>query len=158
MKQALELTVAAIVERDGRFLVVEERVGGRLVINQPAGHVEAGESLLAAVVREAREETAWTFLPDAVVGVYLWGQPAQPRFLRVAFTGRCRDLDQSLALDSGIVRTLWLSRTELLARTPQLRSPMVLQGVDDYLAGRRYPLDVIQDLALEQLASRALVI
>lgn len=153
-----ELTVAAIVERDGRFLVVEELVGGRLVINQPAGHVEPGESLLAAVTREAREETAWRFLPDAMVGIYLWGHASQSRFLRVAFTGRCRDFDASLALDTGIVRTLWLTRTELLARTAQLRSPMVLRGVDDYLAGRRYPLDVVQDLALEQLASRAQVI
>jgi len=158
MNQGPELTVAAIVERAGRFLVVEERVGGRLVLNQPAGHVEPGESLLAAVRREAREETAWNFLPEAVVGIYLWGQPGQARFLRVAFTGACRDFDANLTLDSGIVRALWLSRTELLARTPQLRSPMVLRGVDDFLAGRRYPLDVVQDLALEQLARRAQVI
>lgn len=158
MSSQFELTVAAIVERDGRFLVVEEQSGGRLVINQPAGHVETGESLVAAVQREAREETAWSFLPDALVGIYLWGQPGHPRFLRVAFTGRCRDFDSTLALDAGIVRTLWLTRTELLARTAQLRSPMVLRGVDDYLAGRRFPLELVQDLALEQLASRAQVV
>lgn len=153
-----ELTVAAIVEQGGRFLLVEELVGGRHVVNQPAGHVEPGEALLDAVVREALEETAWTFVPDAIVGIYLWGAPGQPRFLRVAFAGHCQDFDPHRDLDKGIVRTLWLTRDELLSRTPQLRSPMVLRGVDDYRAGRHYPLDLIQDLGLEQLAQQAQVV
>ena len=84
-----DLTVAAIVERDGQFLLVEERVGNRMVFNQPAGHVEKGEQFIDAVVRETLEETAWTFHPEALVGIYFWEQPEQPRsFLRVAFCGR----------------------------------------------------------------------
>ena len=107
-----ELTVAAVVERNGRFMVVEERVAGRLVINQPAGHVEPGESLVQAVIREALEETGWTFVPDATIGVYLWGpKNSSTRFLRVAFTGRCIHHDPDRPLDDGIERVLWLRRT-----------------------------------------------
>jgi 8-oxo-dGTP pyrophosphatase MutT (NUDIX family) len=155
----LELTVAAVVEVRGRFMVVEERVGGRLVLNQPAGHVEAGESLAAAVIREALEETAWTFVPEATIGVYLWGREGgDNQFLRVAFAGRCVAHDGQRALDVGIERVLWLSRSELVARSAQLRSPMVLRAVDDYERGTRYPVDLFQDLALEQLALRAAVL
>jgi 8-oxo-dGTP pyrophosphatase MutT (NUDIX family) len=147
-----ELTVAAIAEQDGRFLVVEEHVHGQLVINQPAGHVEAGESILDAVRREALEETAWHFEPEAIVGIYYWQRdPASSPFLRVAFAGRCHSHERHRSLDTGIVRTLWLSREDLLARSPRLRSPMVLRGVDDYLAGRRWPLDLVQDLGLAEL-------
>lgn len=154
-----ELTVAAIVERDGRFLCVEERVQGRLVINQPAGHVEDGEGLVPAVIRETLEETAWIFEPVAVVGVYLWQRPEGGNpFLRVAFTGRVRNHDAQRALDEGIVRALWLNRRELEARGAQLRSPMVLRGIDDYLRGTRYPVDLIQDFGIEQLARRAAVL
>lgn len=151
-----ELTVAAVIERDGRFLFVEERVGGRLVINQPAGHVEAGETLLDAVSRETLEETAWTFVPESMVGIYLWSRGAgQQTFLRVAFAGRCDSHDEHRVLDTGIERVIWLARDELLARTPQLRSPMVLRAIDDYLAGQRHPLDFICNLAPEQLLTRA---
>lgn len=154
-----ELTVAAIAEQDGRFLVVEEQVHGRLVINQPAGHVESGESILDAVRREALEETAWHFEPEAIVGIYYWQRdPDTSPFLRVAFTGRCRQHDRHRRLDTGILRTLWLSRDDLLARAAQLRSPMVLRGIDDYLAGRRWPLELLQDLGLaelDQIASHA---
>ena len=154
-----ELTVAAVVERNGRFMFVEERAGGRLVLNQPAGHVEDGESLATAVIRETLEETAWTFQPEATVGVYLWGRDAgRNPFLRVAFAGRCLAHDRQRRLDDGIERVLWLSRAELVARRPQLRSPMVLRAVDDYLRGIRYPIDLFQDLAVEQLVSRAAVI
>lgn len=155
----LELTVAAVVEARGRFMLVEERVGGRLVLNQPAGHVEAGESLAAAVIREALEETAWTFVPEATIGVYLWGREGGHNpFLRVAFAGRCVAHDGQRALDDGIERVLWLSRSELVARSAQLRNPMVLRAVDDYERGIRYPVDLFQDLALEQLALRAAVL
>lgn len=154
-----ELTVAAVIERHGRYMLVEERVGGRLVLNQPAGHVEAGESLATAVVRETLEETAWTFVPEATVGVYLWG-PAGGRnhFLRVAFAGRCVAHDARRQLDDGIERVLWLTRAELLAREAQLRSPMVLRAVDDYESGTRYPVDLLQDLAPDQLARRAAIL
>lgn len=154
-----ELTVAAVIERNGRFMLVEERVGGRLVLNQPAGHVEPGESLASAVVREALEETAWTFVPESTVGVYLWGpDPGRNPFLRIAFSGRCVTRDSARQLDAGIERVLWLTRAELLARNSQLRSPMVLRAVDDYQAGTRYPLDLFQELALEQLTRHAAIL
>ena len=154
-----ELTVAAVVERKGRFMVVEERVSGQLVLNQPAGHVEPGETLVAAVIREALEETAWSFVPEAIVGIYLWGRAGAPNpFLRVAFTGRCATHDAERRLDAGIERVLWLRRSELLARSAQLRSPMVLRAVDDYAQGIRYPMDLFQDLAVDQLTQRAAVL
>lgn len=154
-----ELTVAAVIEQNGRFLVVEERVHGHEVINQPAGHVEAGESLLNAVIRETLEETAWHFDPAAITGIYLWRHPERAQsFLRVTFCGACRDHDGRRPLDAGIQRTLWLSRQELAARSAQLRSPMVLRSIDDYLNGTRLPCGTIQELSLETLAQRAAVI
>lgn len=151
-----ELTVAAVVERRGRFLLVEELVGGRLVFNQPAGHVEAGETLLAAVVREALEETAWAFTPLATVGIYLSPRLANDRrYLRVAFSGHVSHHDASRLLDTGIERTVWLTRAELAASPARLRSPMVLRAIDDYQRGVRYPLDLCQDLDTDALAQRA---
>jgi len=136
-----EVTVAAVTERSGRFLVVEERIDRRLVINQPAGHVEPGETLLEAIVREVREETAWHFAASALVGVYLWRHPATGRTTqRFAFTGTVGDYRDGQALDEGIVGTHWLTRDELAQREPQLRSPLVLRCIEDYLAGQRRPL------------------
>jgi 8-oxo-dGTP pyrophosphatase MutT (NUDIX family) len=140
-----DLTVAAIVERDGQFLLVEERVANRMVLNQLAGHVEKGEQFIDAVVRETLEETAWTFHPEALVGIYLWEQPDQPRsFLRAAYCGRVSSHDPARRLDRGIERAVWLTREQLVARSARLRSPMVLSCIDDYLDGVRYPLDVIK--------------
>lgn len=148
------ITVAAVAETDGRFLVVEERIDQRLVINQPAGHVEPGETLLEAVVREVREETAWLFTANELVGVYLWRHPGTGRTTkRFAFSGAVTDHRDGQQLDDGIVGTRWLTRAELKEREPQLRSPLVLRCVEDYLAGRRQPfaaaaaLDI--DTALE---------
>jgi 8-oxo-dGTP pyrophosphatase MutT (NUDIX family) len=142
-----DLTVAAIVERDGQFLFVEERVGAALVFNQPAGHVERGEQLIDAVVRETLEETAWTLDPEALVGVYLWEHPQKRRtFLRFAFCGRVGRHDPHRPLDRGIERAVWMSREQLLARSARLRSPMVVRCVDDYLAGHRYPLEVLHTM------------
>jgi 8-oxo-dGTP pyrophosphatase MutT (NUDIX family) len=153
---SLALTVAAVVERDGRFLMVEEWVHGRPVVNQPAGDVEANESLLAAVSRETLEETGWTFAPVAVTGIYLWQRPGTNRsILRVAFLGRCLHHEPDRKLDSGIIRALWLTRTELLHRTDTLRSPMVMRAIDDYLAGARSPLGQLTDVAPETLLRRA---
>ncbi|MBL8202411.1 MAG: NUDIX hydrolase [Chromatiales bacterium] len=153
------MTVAAVVEQNGRYMLVEEHVSGRLVLNQPAGHVEPGESLVDAVIREALEETAWSFVPEAIVGVYLWGRDGgQNPFLRVAFAGRCIAHDSTRTLDAGIERVVWLSRADLLARSARLRSPMVLRAVDDYERGSRYPMDLFQDLAVEQLTLRAAVL
>ena len=145
-----EVTVAALVEQGGRFLVVEERIRGRKVFNQPAGHVEIGETLLEAVAREAREETAWRFTPQHLIGIYLLGGAGGGRsILRFAFTGTADDYDSVQPLDRGIVCTHWLTRAELAERQPRLRSPLVLRCIDDYLAGRRHPLDLVAYLDLE---------
>jgi 8-oxo-dGTP pyrophosphatase MutT (NUDIX family) len=144
---APRVTVAAVAEQSGRFLIVEEQAEGRIVVNQPAGHLDQGEGLLRAVVRETLEETAWHFEPSAVVGVYLWTSPeSRLSYLRVAFAGRCTTHEPARPLDRGILRALWLTRDELLQRRAQLRSPMVLRTVDDYLAGRRFPLDLLHNL------------
>ena len=145
-----DVTVAAIVMREGRFLVVEERITGRLVLNQPAGHLEDGETLLEAVIREAREETAWRFLPQALVGTYLWRNPLNGRsFLRFAFCGEVDDFQPQQPLDKGIVRSLWLTQAELESQPARLRSPLVLRCFEDFLFGKRQPLDSVAFLDLE---------
>ena len=145
-----EVTVAAVVEQDGRFLMVEERIKGRLVLNQPAGHLEDRETLLEAVIRETREETAWRFHPEALVGVYLWRNPVDERsFLRFAFCGTVDDHQPKLPLDIGIVRAVWMSREQLQAQTPRLRSPLVLRCLDDFVRGSRQPLESVASLKLD---------
>ncbi|MGH8211174.1 MAG: NUDIX hydrolase [Steroidobacteraceae bacterium] len=149
MARTPEITVAAVTETDGRFLVVEERINRRLVFNQPAGHVEQGETLLAAVVREVREETAWGFRPQALIGVYVWRNPTSGRStMRFTFTGTVMDHDAKQPLDRGIMGTHWLSRKDLMEREPHLRSPLVLRCVEDYLDGTRLPLDPVAKLDL----------
>ena len=144
------ITVAAVVEFAGRFLVVEERIRGRLVLNQPAGHVEDRESLLAAVVREAREETAWLFEPQSLLGVYHWRNADNGvTTLRFAFRGPVSDHRPQQPLDHPVVRTLWLTRAQLKSRDNSLRSPLVLRCVDDWLAGKSLPLDAVAELDLE---------
>jgi len=145
-----EVTVAAIVVREDRFLLVEERITGRLVLNQPAGHLEDRETLVEAVVRETREETAWRFHPEALVGTYLWRNPANGRsFLRFAFCGAVDDHHPQQALDKGIVRALWLTAAELQAQPARLRSPLVMRCIEDFLQGRRQPLDSVSALDLQ---------
>lgn len=139
-------TVAAIIERHGKFLMVEEHTRDGLRINQPAGHLEPGETLVAACAREALEETAHAFEPTALVGVYLWpvsDAPAAPAYLRFAFCGTLGHEHAGRRLDDGIVRTLWLTADELAACAPRHRNPLVLRCVHDYLAGRRYPLALL---------------
>ena len=141
------VTVAAVVERDRQFLLVEEETDAGLMINQPAGHLEDGESLIDAVVRETLEETAWQFRPTGLVGVYRWRQPdSNTTFLRFAFTGELVRLEQDRALDHGIVRTLWLSQEQLAQSGDRHRSPLVRRCVEDYLRGERLPLDALHDL------------
>lgn len=147
MPQRPRVTVAAVIERHQRFLMIEECASGRLVLNQPAGHVEAGESLEAAVARETLEESAWHFRPTALVGIYLWNNSLNGQtFLRAVYTGEALKHEPGLALDDGIVRALWMTRDEIEAAAARLRSPMVLGCVEDYLAGRRYPLHVVSSL------------
>jgi len=137
------LTVATIIERDGRFLLVEEYADGEeLVYNQPAGHLDEHETLAAAAIRETLEETAWEVQVSAIVGVYYWTHPQGHTFVRTCFAGTALYYHPNQPLDDGIERTVWLTRDEVAALGPQLRSPMVLRCIDDYLAGKRYPLEL----------------
>jgi 8-oxo-dGTP pyrophosphatase MutT (NUDIX family) len=140
------VTVAAIVEQNGRFLLVEELAGGEHVLNQPAGHLEEGESLLAAVRRETLEETAWEFDPEGLLGIYRWRSPRGITYLRFAFVGRLGPHHSTRALDTGIVQALWLSPDEIRAHQYRHRSPQVQHCVDDFLRGTRYPLTILRDL------------
>jgi len=138
------VTVAAVIEHGGRFLFVEERIDGRRVLNQPAGHLDPGESLVAACRREVLEETAHAFEPRALVGVYRWHYAANDvTFLRFCFTGDALDHDSERALDQEIVRLHWLTPAELEARRGEHRSPLVAKCVADFLAGRRFPLALL---------------
>jgi len=138
------VTVAAVIERDGRFLLVEEEAGGRLVLNQPAGHLDPGESLIEACARETLEETAHRFAPSALVGIYRWiYAPEDVTFFRFAFAGTVHGVEQGRPLDKEIRALHWMTPAEIRARAGDHRSPLLLQCVDDYLAGRRYPLDVL---------------
>lgn len=150
------VTVAAIIESEGRFLLVEEETPEGLMLNQPAGHLDEGESPIEAVVRECLEETARQFTPAALVGLYMarFQRPAtieDVTYLRLAFCGSVGETIAGRALDRGIVRTLWLSLDELRAAQPRHRSPLLLQCVEDHVAGRRLPLDAIRvDASLYQ--------
>ncbi|MDX1508177.1 MAG: NUDIX domain-containing protein [Woeseiaceae bacterium] len=133
-----DLTVAAVVERDGRYLLVEEHAMGLVVLSQPGGHIEAGESPEQAVVREVLEETGCTVECGELIGVYLWIHPqTRQQFLRLVYVAEFVSCDESLPLDHSIVSRQWLSRAELEGRRNSLRSPAVLRCVDDYEAGRR---------------------
>ncbi|MFO7326103.1 MAG: NUDIX hydrolase [Pseudomonadota bacterium] len=139
-----DLTVAAIVQRDDRFLIVEERIQGRLLLNQPAGHVEDGESIIDAAVRETLEETAWRLRPRHLVGLYLWRNPATgTSYLRAAIAGDVEQHDPGRALDEGIVAAHWMTRAELLGNAARHRSPLVMRCIDDHLAGRRHDLSAL---------------
>jgi ADP-ribose pyrophosphatase YjhB (NUDIX family) len=135
------VTVAAVIERDGKFLFVEEMIDGRKVINQPAGHLDPGESLAAGCAREVLEETAHRFEPTGLVGIYRWHYaPKDVTFLRFCFRGNVLGVEDR-KLDKEIIRTLWLTPAEVKA-SAAARSPLVSRCVEDWLAGRNYPLDV----------------
>ena len=143
------VTVAALIERDGYFLLVEEETTDGLRFNQPAGHLDEGESLVAACAREAMEETAHAFTPTELVGVYQWPRPRKENegditYLRFAFAGKVGAHETARKLDAGIVRAVWLTLAEIEASADRHRSPLVLQCVRDFLSGRRFPLDLIR--------------
>ena len=138
------VTVAAVIERDGRFLLVEEIVDGRRVLNQPAGHLDPGESLAAACAREVLEETAHRFSPTGLVGIYRWHyEPENVTFLRFCFLGDLDGEEQGRKLDKEIVALHWLTPEELKAKSAMHRSPLVQQCVEDYRSGRRFALEVL---------------
>ena len=141
------VTVAAVAEMQGRFLLVQEVDTGRRVLNQPAGHLEDGESLLAAVRREVLEETAWQFEPESIVGIYRWRHPGNGiTFVRFTFAGALLAHASDRSLDPDIEQVVWLSDAEIRRQEDSLRSPLVLRSVDDYLAGRSWPLEILEDL------------
>ncbi len=138
------VTVAAVIERDGRYLLVEEETAEGIRFNQPAGHLDQGESLVAACAREALEETAWHFRPTALIGVYLWPRPQRDiTYLRFAFCGELGGHEAERKLDTGILRAVWMTPAEIEATRSRHRSPLILQCVADHRAGRRYPLEML---------------
>ena len=138
------VTVAAVIEQDGKFLMVEEETTEGIRFNQPAGHWEAGETLTQGAVREALEETAYHFSPECLLGIYRWYHPGKDvTYLRFAFAGKALGHEPQRPLDSGILRAAWLSRDEIRATAERHRSPLVLQCIEDYLAGARYPLELV---------------
>jgi 8-oxo-dGTP pyrophosphatase MutT (NUDIX family) len=138
------VTVAAVVERDGAFLLVEEQTDDGIRYNQPAGHLEAGESLIDAVIRETLEESACDFTPQALLGIYQYAHPRDGvTYLRFAFTGTLSAPRPGRALDDGILRALWMPVDEIRACRERHRSPLLLQCVDDYLGGQRHPLQLL---------------
>lgn len=143
---APHVTVAAVAQRDDRFLIVEELSRQRRVLNQPAGHLEDREALVDAVVREVREETAWMFHPEYIVGLYRWRNRDDTTHLRVAFYGTVTAHLLEQPLDDGILNAEWLSYDEIKQREAQHRSPLVMQCIDDYLTGRQYELDLLRDI------------
>jgi len=138
------VTVAAVAERDGQFLLVEEHTDEGTVLNQPAGHLEADETLLEAVMRETLEETAYHFQPEFLLGIYRWQKPcSNVAYLRFAFTGHTSGFDAQRKLDQGIIRAAWMTEADIRKQAHRHRSPLVLRCVQDYLAGTRYPLDIL---------------
>jgi 8-oxo-dGTP pyrophosphatase MutT (NUDIX family) len=142
------VSVAAIAEHDGRFLLVEEETPEGLQLNNPAGHLDPGESPLEAVIREALEETARTFVPSTFLGVYMarFVRPARNQdvtYVRLAFSGAVSEVIDGRSLDAGIVRTVWMTADEVRATSARHRSPLVLRCIEDHLAGRQLPLQAI---------------
>jgi 8-oxo-dGTP pyrophosphatase MutT (NUDIX family) len=137
------VTVAAVIERDGRFLFVEELQDGKRVLNQPAGHLDPDETLIDACAREVMEETAHRFQPTGLVGIYRWHyKPADVTFLRFCFSGKILGVENT-PLDKEILGLHWLNAKELKDRSAQHRSPLVQQCLDDYLAGNNFPMTVL---------------
>lgn len=156
MHPGIDVTVAAVIRQDDRYLMVEEVVGGKTVFNQPAGHVEIGETLEQAVIREVLEETGYRFTPHSLLGIFTWTGENRS-FLRIAFNGDAEPPRGPCSLDDGIIATHWLTMAELTQRHALLRSPMVMSCVEQADIGVEMPLSVIRTLssALEKALSIA---
>lgn len=159
-----DLTVSAIVERDGRFLIIEERSSGTVVVTQPGGHIEAGESPEDACTREVREETGCDIAIDGLLGVYLWIHPqTRQQYLRIVYVASLLLENPTRKLDAGIQAAHWYSRADIEHHTYRVRTPVVLRCIDDYLAGQRQPSSIlagalpIQQRVADVLASASLV-
>ncbi|HTQ37077.1 MAG TPA: NUDIX hydrolase [Steroidobacteraceae bacterium] len=151
-----DLAAAAIVRREHRFLIVEERIHDSLVLNQPAGHVDDGESIVDAAVRETLEETAWHFVPRALLGLYLWRNPQNGHsILRAAIIGDVTHHEAARRLDEPVVAAHWMTREGLLGEAARLRSPLVMRCIDDYLAGVRHDLSALNYLTAQPVAATA---
>lgn len=138
------VTVAAVIEHDGRFLMIEECTDDGAMFNQPAGHLDPGETLIEGAIRETLEETAYSFLPAALLGIYQYHHEANDTtYLRFAFIGKTTGHDAARALDEGIIRAAWMTAAEIRGHAARHRTPLVMRCVDDYLAGRRYPLEML---------------
>lgn len=139
------VTVAAVIEQENKFLLVEEETSNGLAFNQPAGHLEEGEDIISAVKREVCEETAWQFEPEHIIAIQLWRKnPDLPSYLRVCFSGLVHSHNADQALDDGIITTHWLNHQEILAKKSRLRSPLVLTSINAYLANERHPLSLLK--------------
>ena len=148
MPSVPHITVASVIERDGKYLMVREMANGIEVYNQPAGHWEVDETLIEAAIRETLEETAWDFSPEAFIGIYRWKHPHKDEvFLRITFSGRAITHYPNQELDNGIIEALWMTRAEIAA-LPEIkrRSAMVLKSIDDYESGRRCDLSILSDV------------
>lgn len=144
MTWAPHVTVATIIERDNRFLMVYEESDGKKVYNQPAGHLDPNETLQEAAIRETLEETGWNVQLTGVVGVNLYTAPSNSiTYFRTTFVAEALTHDANRKLDTGIIEAVWLTYEQLLERKDELRSPMTLQIIEDYRAGRRFPLNVV---------------
>ena len=148
MPSTPHITVAAVIKQDDRYLMVKEHVDGLVVYNQPAGHWEVDETLIEAAIRETQEETAWNFIPEAVIAIYRWKHPEKDEvYLRVAFSGQADDHQADQPLDKGIIEAIWMTRSEIEALSEiQRRSALVLQSIDDFEKGKRYDLDMMADI------------
>ena len=144
MRWKPNVTVAAIIKRNQKFLLVEENTDNHIVFNQPAGHLEKDETLIEAVKREVLEETAWEFIPQSIVGIYMYpNQHSNITYLRLCFSGVCEKYHPEQALDDGVIRTVWFSQEEIKQNMDRMRSPMVPLCIDDYLSGKSYPLELL---------------